>query len=261
MLVIEKMSLLETYWFEIAIGAISIIVGIIVAYIFYRLQKKDVGSAEIERRKRAREELLDVIESNIINKQKPTEDFIQNLIAAFEREYKVNLEEICSPITLLQDVSLRLQRSRHLDISQKGTYAEQIETLIYDLKYKEPISPSGIWKDLEALEISLENNQLEKSKEILKTLKAEFCKYQQPEIKNERLSESLLKKSSVIIGSLTSIITLLSLILSLSEAEANNESYLLILIALFTIIPIAFILIKKFLIKYFKFDEGLRYFS
>ncbi len=100
-------SIINSYRVEILLSATSISVGFAVGYIFYRLQKRDVTSARVERVKRAKEELLDVIESCIINKQQVAEESIHNLIAASEREYQVGLKGIFTPITLLQDVVLR----------------------------------------------------------------------------------------------------------------------------------------------------------
>jgi hypothetical protein len=121
---------LENNWLSI----LSIVIGVVVAYVFYRLQKKDSASASAERLKHATVELLDVIESYIINKQRLSERVIENLIYASERDHKVALRPACTAITLLQDVALRLQRSRHLDIPQKSEYSEKIEQLIADIR-------------------------------------------------------------------------------------------------------------------------------
>lgn len=119
---------LSNNWLSI----VSILIGVVVAYFFYRLQKRDSASASVERKKHAHFELLDVIESYLINKQELTESVIINLIFAAERYHSVELRPGCSPISLLQDVALRLQRSRHLDIPQKSEYSVSIDRLIQD---------------------------------------------------------------------------------------------------------------------------------
>jgi hypothetical protein len=121
---------LENNWLSV----LSIVIGIVVAYVFYRLQKKDSASASAERLKHATSELLDVVESYIINKQRLSEQVIENLIHASERDHKVSLRPGCSAVSLLQDVALRLQRSRHLDIPQKSEYSEKIEQLIIQIQ-------------------------------------------------------------------------------------------------------------------------------
>lgn len=121
---------LENNWLSI----LSIVIGIVVAYVFYRLQKKDSASASAERLKHAGGELLDVVESYVINKQRLSEQVIENLIHASERDHRVSLRPGCSAVSLLQDVALRLQRSRHLDIPQKSEYSEKIEQLIGQIR-------------------------------------------------------------------------------------------------------------------------------
>jgi uncharacterized membrane-anchored protein YhcB (DUF1043 family) len=121
---------LENNWLSI----LSILIGIVVAYVFYRLQRKDSASASAERLKHATNELLDVVESYIINKQRLSAQVIENLIHASERDHKVVLRPGCTAETLLQDVALRLQRSRHLDIPQKTEYSEKIEQLIVGIR-------------------------------------------------------------------------------------------------------------------------------
>jgi hypothetical protein len=120
----------ENNWLSI----LSILIGIAVAYVFYRLQKKDSASASAERKKHATLELLDVVESYIINKQHLSEGVIESLIHASERDHVVALRPDCTAISLLQDVALRLQRSRHLDIPQKSEYSEKIEQLIGEIR-------------------------------------------------------------------------------------------------------------------------------
>ena len=121
---------IENNWLSI----LSILIGILVAYVFYRLQRKDSASASAERKKHASAELLDVIESYIINKQRLSEQVIDNLIHASERDHLVALRPSCTATSLLQDVALRLQRSRHLDIPQKSEYSEKIEQLIQEIR-------------------------------------------------------------------------------------------------------------------------------
>lgn len=127
------------------LSMVSIVIGVIVAYVFYRLQKKDTASASAERKKHANSELLDVIESYIINKQALSKSVIENLIHASERSHLVALRPGCTAITLLQDVALRLQRSRHLDIPQKSEYSIKIDELITHVSAElEPLT----WEDM-----------------------------------------------------------------------------------------------------------------
>lgn len=124
------LDFLSNNWLSI----VSILIGLVVAFVSYRLQKKESVSASVERKKHANSELLDVIESYLINKQELSESVIENLIHASERSHTVALRPDCTAITLLQDVALRLQRSRHLDIPQKSEYSVKIDSLIIDVR-------------------------------------------------------------------------------------------------------------------------------
>lgn len=130
----------------------SIVIGFFVAYIFYRLQKKDSASASAERKKHANAELIDVVESYIINKQEISRSVINNLIDASERFHSVVLRPNCTAITLLQDVALRLQRSRHLDIPQKSEYSVKIDALIRQVKMEmTPLTWETMTSDAKAI--------------------------------------------------------------------------------------------------------------
>ena len=161
-------TFLENNWLSIA----SIIIGVVVAYVFYRLQKKDAASASAERKKHATTELLDVVESYIINKQRLSEQVIDNLIYASERDHTVALRPMSTAISLLQDVALRLQRSRHLDIPQKSEYSEKIEQLIREIReHRQPVrldelnaEMAGKLSELEAL---LQPERRAEAREIL----------------------------------------------------------------------------------------------
>jgi hypothetical protein len=171
------MTFFTTYWVEILLSVISIIVGAIVGYVFYRLQKRDVASAEIERINRAREEMLDILESNVVNKQNISEETIYNLLAASEREYRVSLRDICTPITLLQDVTLRLHRSRHLDINQKTDYSARLEKVILEISESSREISADSTDPIEiarTVEEAIKNNEQEKALENLLLLKREL---------------------------------------------------------------------------------------
>lgn len=233
-------DLLQTHWFEILLSVASILVGIIVSVFIYRLQKKDLSSGEIERAKRAREELLDIIESNVINKQNPTNDLIENLLYAVEREHEVNLRNVLSPIVLLQDVSLRLQKSRHLDVGQKRIYSEEIENLIKSLQLEKTDLPTGLLSLFNDLEESINQNQFDKAKDIFKNFKIAFYKYQSPTAGVERLSDQLSKWISGIMGLLASVITAsgITLLANIFKSESHNNYIVVLLFGLILIIYI-----------------------
>ena len=164
-------AFIEANWLTL----VSILIGVFVAFVFYRLQKKDATSAAQERKKHATNDLLDVVESYIINKQKLSEHVVDNLIFASERDHVVSLRGGCTPVSLLQDVALRLQRSRHLDILQKSEYSLKIEELIRDIRERREPPPldqlnKEFQQNLAALEGLIPEEQREAAKKPLSAL-------------------------------------------------------------------------------------------
>lgn len=92
--------------------------------------KKIVNSAEKEKIKQARNTLLDILESRIINKQEISFEKINNLMDSISREYSIILSDITTPRSLLQDLELIFEKSHHLDSLQKDEYCKQIEEQI-----------------------------------------------------------------------------------------------------------------------------------
>ena len=202
---------ITNYWVEILLTVTSIIVGFLVGYAFYRLQKRDVASARVERVKRAKEELLDIIESQIINKQQFAEELIHNLIVASEREHQVGLKDFCTPVTLLQDVALRLQKSRHLDIVRKSEYSDQIEQTITTINEHHTEVPEDAKESLElvgVLEDTIQNDEKQKSLETIAALKKKLVKAPLP-VSTEyvMISERLQQFTSLITGIAGVIVT------------------------------------------------------
>ncbi len=252
---------LTKYFVEIVLSVVSIVIGAIVGYVFYRLQKRDVASAEVERIKQARAEILDILENNIINKQKISEEAIHNLLAASEREHNISLRNLCTPVTLLQDVALRLHRSRHLDIAQKTEYATYIgETILMIAESNKVISaeakhPIELAKSIES---AIQSNQPDKALENLSLLKTELNELtatkKEPYISNNERWQLL----ASIIAALGTMIALFSVIADLpayKEAIVTNLSSSIIgLLVTTALLALVAIFGKGFLRKLVVFD-------
>ena len=102
----------------------------------------------------AYEELMNIIEEHIISKKEISSESIQDLIFACERELHVDLREFCNPISLLQDVNLRICKSRYLDDIQKQESTEHIKRLINAIK----VSPEKIAANKKTITQELANN-------------------------------------------------------------------------------------------------------
>lgn len=203
-------AFLENNWLSI----ISIIIGVVVSYVFYRLQKKDAASASAERKKHATTELLDVVESYIINKQRLAEQVIENLIYASERDHTVALRPTCTAVSLLQDVALRLQRSRHLDIPQKSEYSEKIELLIREIReHRQPVRLDELNAEmagkLAELESLLQPERRVEARVILSALAGMTERQRDLSLRNEESKERILAVTTALFGVTATLATLL----------------------------------------------------
>jgi len=111
-------------------GIITFIVGIAVTIIIYFLQTRRADSAKLEREKQAKKEIIDTIENYIINDKQVNESTFLNLRSGIERNNGIILDKDWNWMSLLQDISFRLQTSRHLATDQKLEYAKKLDNLI-----------------------------------------------------------------------------------------------------------------------------------
>lgn len=108
------MSFIVAHSWDIILAVVEVIIGVATAYFYRREERRNENSAMRERANRARDELLDIIESRIMSNHDVSEELIHTLLKALEREHRVTLRDSCSRIELLQDVALRLQKSNYL---------------------------------------------------------------------------------------------------------------------------------------------------
>ncbi|SFS00010.1 hypothetical protein SAMN05216559_2295 [Halomicrobium zhouii] len=113
--------------------------------------KRKFKSAKDKDRQRALEELRTAIENIVINNREKIGDSevdmgrlglsserIDDLIDAAEREHQVSLSEFTTPVSLLQDVDLRIKNSRYLDPEQKVRYSAAITEIINTIREDAP---------------------------------------------------------------------------------------------------------------------------
>lgn len=114
-------------------------------------------SAEYERYKKAKEIVSDVLESSLINKQSITFSRIRHIISAAEREQKTEIKD--SPLSLLEDLELRFEISKHLDTEQQMVYVNQIEELMSNIERESKISllPHSFEEIYISLKLNIEN--------------------------------------------------------------------------------------------------------
>ena len=155
----------------------NIIVALSVGFIFYILStyllKKYVTSAGKERVKRAKDSLLTILESRVINKQEISLEKINNLLKAIEREHSVILSDSVSSSSILQDLELEFEKSHHLDPNQKEEYCTLIQNQIQEIRASEDALniPPKYSEILENLEENIKSKNTDKSLEFIKLLK------------------------------------------------------------------------------------------
>ncbi len=133
--------MIDEIWIFIYSNWQSILITLAAGFLFYKLSdiaiKRYMVSADRERLKNAKNILLDILEARIINKQDISTDKINNLTKAIEREHSVGLSDVVSPLTLLQDIELRFEKSHHLDPTQKEQYCERIQNQMQEIRANE----------------------------------------------------------------------------------------------------------------------------
>jgi hypothetical protein len=112
----------------------SIIVSLIIGAIFFILGPLGLwfSGKKVKREKinKAKSELLDLIESMLVNNEKITTSKLVTLFRAVERQNGNNLGLDSDLNNILEDLTLRFARSKHLSSDQKDSYIEKIDALI-----------------------------------------------------------------------------------------------------------------------------------
>ena len=152
---------------------ITLAAGGLFLFISNYFLKRYIVSAEKERFKQAKNALLDILESLIINKQDISIGKINNLLKAIDREHAVILSDVVSPLSLLQDLELRFEKSHHLDHTQKKEYCNQIEEYIKKIMETEETltMPKRYSNIIESLTEDIKSAKTEKALENLELLK------------------------------------------------------------------------------------------
>ena len=133
------------YWLlEVFLVVFSVLVGIAGTSLYYRFQRQQSPSeretspsSEGDPAARAHEALRSLVEGYVIEKREITRESLLNLLAAIERRHRVELSGSQTLISVLQDVHLSLEQSKHVDLAQKRRYAGQLHESIAQLQQAE----------------------------------------------------------------------------------------------------------------------------
>lgn len=132
---------METITKFILDNSASIIVSLIIGALFFILGPLGLwfSGKKVKREKinKAKAELLDLIESMLVNKEQITISKLITLFRAVERQNGNNLGLDSDLNNTLEDLTLRFARSKHLSSEQKDAYIEQIDKLINSIHEQE----------------------------------------------------------------------------------------------------------------------------
>jgi len=175
-----------------------------------------------ERIRKAKEMLIDLIEGMIVTQEKITTAKLKQLFNAVEREVETTIDSEYDLERLFEDVSLRFQRSKHLDSSQKETYSATLLTLVESLEKSEEsgkrIIPRSYKVLLEQLRESISNNDQENANTVIKEIEEKVSKIPQeaePLLRILSVQKRMIREYPVIVGAVAIIyVIIVSLVLT-----------------------------------------------
>ena len=184
--------MLESFWNFITANAGNIIISISVGLIFFVLGPLGLWFSKrkirVEKIKKAKENLLDLVEGMLVNNENITESRLSSLFFAVSRENGINLEIENDIHDLIEDLILRFQRSKHLSAEQKDDYIKRLETLektMFESEDEEKEDeqreiPKSYVRIFRELEEHLNNNESDKAKKELNILKEKLLRRDNP---------------------------------------------------------------------------------
>jgi len=121
-------------WKFILANQASIIVSLVIGTLFFVLGPLGLwfSGKKVKREKinKAKSEFLDLVESMLVNKEDITISKLLTLYGAIERQNEIRLDYDADIQDLLEDLTLRFARSKHLSPEQKNEYSTQIDQII-----------------------------------------------------------------------------------------------------------------------------------
>jgi hypothetical protein len=158
----------------------TIIASLIVGLVFFVLGPIGVWFSgrriKEERFRNAKEEMADLVESMLVSQESIDLKRLRGILHATEPAVDVDVESSYDIEQLLEDVSLRFEKSKHLDAKQKDVYAEKIATCIETAKARstdvaEESVPRAYNKILADLQLALNSKDWKRASQFTKELK------------------------------------------------------------------------------------------
>lgn len=164
----------------------NIIVSIITGILFFVLGPLGLWFSNKKIRKekiiKAKEQLLDLVESMLVNNETINSRKLTSVFYAIGRQNNVNLEFETDLTNILEDLTLRFAGSKHLSAKQKDEYIEQVHNILDDLHKKEAEEkneelekrktiPKSYKRLIDEIEAKVSENDIESVKNNLEQLK------------------------------------------------------------------------------------------
>jgi hypothetical protein len=127
--------------------SITIVVSIVSILSTSYLINRRVESAKEERRKQAKETILEILENRLVEDREISDKTMEDIISSANNTYNSNL--YISYIELFQELILRIEQSRHLSAEEKDAYISKINETSDEISDEEYESIEvGLYDDL-----------------------------------------------------------------------------------------------------------------
>lgn len=174
--ILNKRGEIETmiweFFYENRVALLITLVGGIPVFLYTLISWEH--KQRYERHKKAKETVIDNLESLFINNQSVSLEIIKHLISATEREQIIELKD--PPKNLLEDLELRFEKSKHLNTERRTYYIEQIEEIIskIETESKEGLLPIPLADLLTSLKENIETGEKDRALNDLDKLSFQF---------------------------------------------------------------------------------------
>ncbi|GHG66628.1 hypothetical protein GCM10010919_14490 [Alishewanella longhuensis] len=202
------MEVIVSFWND---NYSSIMVSLGVGFVFFVLGPIGVWFSgrkiRNERVRKAKEMLIDLIEGMLVTQEKITTAKLKQLFNAVEREVETTIDSAYDLERLFEDVSLRFQRSKHLDSTQKDSYSNTLLGLADSLNQSQesgkrviPRSYETLIAELRDSALSQDNDKLNKTIEELEEKISKIPEEAFPFFRIIEVQRKMIRKHPIIFG-------------------------------------------------------------
>lgn len=194
---------------------VTLIISSFSLYGSHRLLSRYQTSEYEKRLNEAKKSVLDILENYIITSREIEHQKLENLISAVDRRSSFDFSSEVTHVSLLQDLELRIEESRHLDTDQKHAYANNIDNIISNIKGKkknERLSDDRT-EIIRELTKKIENEDKQEALEEVEKLKKKLLlESQEKELENIQTTEIKLVQALIALLFTAAIMSILNVV-------------------------------------------------